>query len=90
MLLVKLPWSARVWALPFLTVLCPVQQEGQPHKICRYRLRRQAFISMQFAAQQSDYQSRCPAAQYQAILLDEQPLGRFYVDRGSVNCAFSI
>ena len=42
MLLVKLPWSARVRALPFLTVLCPVPQEGQPHKVCRYRIRRKA------------------------------------------------
>ena len=42
MLLVKAPWSARVWALPFLTVLCPTQQEEQPQKVCRFRLRRQA------------------------------------------------
>ena len=36
MLLVPVPWSRRVWALPFLTVLCPSQeacrQEGRRHK----------------------------------------------------------
>lgn len=35
-LLVRLPWSRRVWALPFLTVLAPSQQsneaEGKRHK----------------------------------------------------------
>jgi hypothetical protein len=33
MVLVKLPWSARVWALPFLTVLCRPQGKGQGAKI---------------------------------------------------------
>jgi hypothetical protein len=42
MLLLRVPWSARVWALPFLTVLCPPQQEGQPQQVCRFRLRRKA------------------------------------------------
>lgn len=37
MLLVKLPWSERVWALPFLTVLCRAQRAGQPRKVSRYR-----------------------------------------------------
>jgi hypothetical protein len=34
MLLVRLPWSRRVWALPFLTVLCRAKdkQRVQPHK----------------------------------------------------------
>jgi len=40
MLLLRLPFSGRVWGLPFLTVLCPTQQEGQPPKVCRYRVRR--------------------------------------------------
>jgi len=42
MLLVKVPWSSRVWALPFLTVLCRTQQEGQPPKVSRFRRRRRA------------------------------------------------
>jgi DDE superfamily endonuclease len=35
MMLVRLPWSSRVWALPFLTVLCRAKQEGQRPKIWR-------------------------------------------------------
>jgi hypothetical protein len=37
MLLVKLPWSSRVWALPFLTVLCRAQQAGQTAKVWHTR-----------------------------------------------------
>lgn len=40
MLLVKLPWSSRVWALPFLTVLCRAQVEGQTPKVWWTRRRR--------------------------------------------------
>src|SRR5262245_28516502 len=36
MVLVEIPWAGRVWALPFLTALCPSeryhQQRGQRHK----------------------------------------------------------
>jgi DDE superfamily endonuclease len=41
MLLVKLPWSGRVWALPFLTVLCRARQAGQTAKVWRTKRRRQ-------------------------------------------------
>lgn len=44
MLLVKLPWSERVWALPFLTVLCRAQRAGQPRKPARYRNRRPGAV----------------------------------------------
>jgi hypothetical protein len=33
MVLLKLPWSSRVWALPFLTVLSRPQAKGQPAKV---------------------------------------------------------
>jgi hypothetical protein len=36
MLVVRVPWSKRVWALPFLTVLCRAQREDQPAKVTRY------------------------------------------------------
>jgi hypothetical protein len=36
-LLVRVPWSSRVWALPFLTVLCAPQLPGQPAKEFRGR-----------------------------------------------------
>ena len=40
LLLVKLPWSSRVWAWPFLTVLCRAQQAGQTAKVWHTRRRR--------------------------------------------------
>jgi DDE superfamily endonuclease len=39
MVLVTLPWSSRVWALPFLTVLCRAKQDGQRAKIWRQHRR---------------------------------------------------
>jgi hypothetical protein len=41
-ILVKLPWSSQVYALPFLTALCAPQLEGQPPKAFRHRIRRKA------------------------------------------------
>lgn len=35
MVLVRLPWSSRVWALPFLTALCRAKQAGQRQKVWR-------------------------------------------------------
>lgn len=43
-ILVKVPWSSRVWALPFLTTLCRAPLKGQPSKVSRYRLRRKARL----------------------------------------------
>jgi hypothetical protein len=40
MVLVRLPWSSHVWALPFLTVLCRAKQEGQRQKVWRNHRRR--------------------------------------------------
>jgi hypothetical protein len=40
MALVRVPWSSRVWALPFLTVLCRAKQEGQRQKVWRSHRRR--------------------------------------------------
>ena len=40
MVLVRLPWSSRVWALPFLTVLCRARQDGQRQKVWRHHRRR--------------------------------------------------
>jgi hypothetical protein len=40
MVLVRLPWSGRVWALPFLTALCRAKQDGQRQKVWRHHRRR--------------------------------------------------
>jgi hypothetical protein len=47
MLLIKLPWSERVWALPFLTVLCRAQRAGQPRKVSRYKNHRPGALGKQ-------------------------------------------
>ena len=40
-----------------------------------------AFLEMQFNAQHQFYQERFAAAQFDLILLAEQPIGRLYLDR---------
>jgi len=40
MMMVRLPWTSRVWALPFLTVLCRAEQEGQKRKVWRTHRKR--------------------------------------------------
>ena len=42
---------------------------------------RQAFIEMQFAAQQQYYRSRFPEAEHSIILVDDRRAGRLYVAR---------
>src|SRR5262245_5202015 len=48
MVLVPLPWSARVWALPFLTCLCPSQrydeQRGRAHRKLTDRARQMLLL----------------------------------------------
>lgn len=40
-----------------------------------------AFLRMQFDAQDRHYAEHYPNAQFQIILLDDQPVGRLYLDR---------
>lgn len=42
---------------------------------------RAAFLNMQFAAQQMHYQTYHPEASHDLILLNDQPVGRVYIDR---------
>lgn len=48
MLLVPLPWAVRVWALPFLTCLCPSQryheQRGRAHRTLTDRARQMILL----------------------------------------------
>jgi ribosomal protein S18 acetylase RimI-like enzyme len=44
---------------------------------------KEAFLRMQFAAQDSHYRQAFPAASYDLILCGAQVLGRLYVDRGA-------
>lgn len=42
---------------------------------------KQAFLQMQFAAQQKHYRAYFPQAVHEIILVERQPVGRLYVDR---------
>ena len=42
---------------------------------------REAFLKIQFAAQQQHYQTHYPEADHQLILLGDRPIGRLYVAR---------
>ena len=42
---------------------------------------KQAFVQMQFRAQQNHYRSYFPQARHEMILAEEQLIGRLYVDR---------
>ena len=43
---------------------------------------KEAFLRMQFAAQDTDYHARYPDASYDLVMAGEQVLGRLYVHRG--------
>lgn len=43
---------------------------------------KQAFLRMQFDMQRREYDARFPAAEYDVILLDGQPVGRLWIGRG--------
>jgi ribosomal protein S18 acetylase RimI-like enzyme len=42
---------------------------------------KQAFVQMQFSAQQKHYRAYFPRAAHDLILVEERPVGRLYVDR---------
>ncbi|MFY9607462.1 MAG: GNAT family N-acetyltransferase [Blastocatellia bacterium] len=44
---------------------------------------REAFLRLQFAAQQQHYQNHFPEADHQLIMVDERPVGRIYVAKRS-------
>ena len=44
---------------------------------------KQAFLRMQFQAQDQHYKRHFPAAEFQIIEIDQAPAGRIYVDRAS-------
>ncbi|MGH9768457.1 MAG: IS701 family transposase [Blastocatellia bacterium] len=42
MVCVRLPWTSRVWALPFLTALCRAEQKGQKQKLWHTQRKRKS------------------------------------------------
>ena len=51
MLLVDIPWAAAIWALPFLTVLCPSERYYQTRGRAPQKLTERAWQIMQLVAQ---------------------------------------
>lgn len=43
---------------------------------------KEAFLAMQFAAQRADYSARFPDSEESIVLVDGEPVGRFWVGRG--------
>ncbi len=41
---------------------------------------KESFLKMQFAAQHKFYTEQFPRAEFQVILLDQEPIGRLYLD----------
>jgi RimJ/RimL family protein N-acetyltransferase len=73
----------------------PVQQDDAPFLLELYAStraaelavvpwtdeQRQAFLSMQFAAQQDHYRKQYPLALHEIVLVNERPIGQLYVAR---------
>lgn len=67
---------------PFLFTVYASSREFEMAQVPWDEAQKEAFLTMQFAAQQSHYQSRYPQATHQIILAGDAPVGRLYVDRG--------
>ena len=50
---------------------------------CAVHEQKRAFLDMQFLAQKTDYTSRFPESEHSVILVDGEPVGRIWLDRGS-------
>lgn len=44
-------------------------------------VQKKSFLQMQFSAQKNHYRTYFPNAKHEMILVDEEPIGRVYVDR---------
>lgn len=55
MLLVKIPWAGRVWALPFMTALCPSErycrERGRAHRKLTDRARQMLLVAARWLSQ---------------------------------------
>ena len=43
---------------------------------------KEKFLRMQFAAQHAHYQEHCAGASFEIVILDGEPIGRLYLERG--------
>ncbi|NYF37193.1 N-acetyltransferase [Stenotrophomonas sp. JAI102] len=66
--------------LPWLVQLYASTREEELRSVPWPEAAKRQFLSQQFVAQHQHYLARHPRAHYLAILREEQPVGRFYVD----------
>jgi RimJ/RimL family protein N-acetyltransferase len=69
------PFLLRVYAAARAQELAPVPWDDA---------QKQAFLEMQFSAQQQHYRTHYPEAEHQIICRGERPVGRLYLNRGPV------
>lgn len=67
---------------PFLFELYSSTRVAEMNLVPWTDAQKQAFLQMQFAAQKSSYAKQYSAAHHDIICVDEQPVGRVYLDRG--------
>jgi GNAT superfamily N-acetyltransferase len=69
------PFLLRVYAAARAQELAPVPWDDA---------QKQAFLEMQFSAQQQHYRTHYPAAEHLVICSGDKPVGRLYLNRGPV------
>jgi ribosomal protein S18 acetylase RimI-like enzyme len=69
---------------PFLRALYGSTREGELAPLGWSSLQVDAFLDMQFRARQLQYRSQFPGAGDCVVLVEGDPAGRLYVDRGEV------
>jgi ribosomal protein S18 acetylase RimI-like enzyme len=67
--------------VPFLRQVYATTREDELCLVAWTDEQKAAFIEMQFRAQKAHYQEFYPTCQFLVILLEDEPIGRLYVDR---------
>jgi ribosomal protein S18 acetylase RimI-like enzyme len=65
----------------FLRALYESTRAGEMAQVPWSDEQKQAFLSGQFEAQRTDYTTRFPNAEHSIIVIDDDPIGRIWIDR---------
>jgi ribosomal protein S18 acetylase RimI-like enzyme len=66
---------------PFLLKVYATTRADELAQVPWNEAQREAFLNMQFTAQQMHYRAHHPEATHEIILFKDQPVGRVYIDR---------
>ena len=69
--------------MPFLQQVYSSTRTAELDLVNWTPVQKQAFLEMQFRAQHQHYQAHFAGAEFQIVLCNHQPIGRFYVCRSS-------